>query len=150
VYLVEYTVRPAIREDIPAIRSLIHAVRINPTGLDWRRFLVAVARQGNLIGCGQIKLHADASWEMASIAVQEYARGQGVARAIIEALLALELERPLYLMCRTRLKRFYVKFGFHDIELEEMPLYFRRISCAERIFNWKARPDNRLLVMWIN
>jgi GNAT superfamily N-acetyltransferase len=84
---------------------------------------------------------------MASIAVQEQVRGQGVARAVIEALLTLEPERPLYLMCRARLKLFYVKFRFHSIGLEEMPPYFRRISRAERIFNSKAQLDDRLLVM---
>ena len=108
---------------------------------------MAVAPQGNLLGCGQIKPHADGSREMASIAVQEQARNQGVARAVIEALLALEPERPLYLMCRARLKLFYVKFRFHSIELEEMPPFFRRISRAERIFNSKAQLDDRLLVM---
>jgi N-acetylglutamate synthase-like GNAT family acetyltransferase len=145
--MAEFTVRLAIREDFPTIRSLIHTVQINPTGLDWNRFLVAVTPQGNLLGCGQIKPHADGSREMASIAVQEQARGQGVARAVIEALLKLERERPLYLMCRARLKLLYVKFGFHAIELKEMPLYFRRIGRVERIINSKAQPDDRLLVM---
>ena len=129
------------------IRSLIHKVQINPTGLDWRRFHVAATTEGSMLGCGQIKLHGEGSREMASIAVREQARGQGVARAVIEALLALESERPLYLMCRTRLKPLYVKFGFHPIGLEEMPLYFRRISRAERIFNSRGQPEDRLLVM---
>ena len=145
--LAEFTVRPALREDFPAIRSLILSVKINPTGLDWRRFLVAMTPQDDLVGCGQIKTHSDGSREMASIAVQEQNRGQGVARDVIEALLALGTERPLYLMCRARLKPLYNKFGFHAIWLEEMPSYFRRISRAERIFNSKAQPDDRLLVM---
>lgn len=150
MFLVEFSVRPAIREDFAAIRSLIHTVQINPIGLDWCRFLVAVTGQGNLLGCGQIKPHADGSREMASIAVQEQARGQGVARAVIEALLALKPERHIYLMCRARLKPLYVKFGFHAIGLEEMPPYFRRISLAERIINSKAQPKDRLLVMFLD
>jgi GNAT superfamily N-acetyltransferase len=147
VYLAEFTVCPATRKDFPSIRSLIYTVQINPTGLNWWRFLVAVTPQGNLLGCGQVKPHADGSREMASIAVREQAQGQGVARAVIEALLALEPERPIYLMCRARLKPLYVKFGFHAIGLEEMPTYFRRISRVERIFNSKAQPDDRLQVM---
>jgi len=111
---------------------------------------VAVTPQGNLLGCGQIKPHADGSSEMASIAVQEHVRGQGIARYIIKALLMLEPERPLYLMCRARLNLFYAKFGFHAIKLEEMPPYFRRISRAERIFNSNTPPDNRLLVMCLD
>lgn len=145
--MVEFTVRPATRDDFPAIRSLIHTVRINPTGLDWRRFLVAVTPQGKLLGCGQIKLHADGSREIASIAVQEQARGKGVARAVFEALGALEPQRPIYGMCRVRLKLLYIQFGCHTIELDEMPPYFRRIIRIERLFNWNAKPDDRLLVM---
>lgn len=145
--MVDFVIRPAIREDAPLIRTLVHTVRINPTGLSWKRFLVAVTPQGKMIGCGQIKVHSDESRELASIAVREQNRGQGVARAIIEALLAHKLERPVFLMCRTRLKLLYNKFGFRAIKLEEMPLYFQRISRAERIFNSKALPENRLLVM---
>ena len=145
--LAELLIRPAARDDFPAIRSLIHNVQINPTGLDWRRFLVAISPEGNLLGCGQIKSHVDGSRELASIAVQEQLRGKGVARTIIEALLAREPERPLYLMCRARLRTLYNKFGFRAIGLDEMPPYFLRISRVERIFNSKAQPDDRLLVM---
>jgi N-acetylglutamate synthase-like GNAT family acetyltransferase len=145
--LAEFSVRPAGQGDFPAIRSLIHSVHINPIGLDWRRFLVVVTPPDTLLGCGQIKPHPDGSKELASIAVQEHARGQGVARAIIQALLSLEPEHPIYLMCRARLKELYTKFGFHTIILEEMPPYFKRISRAERIFNSKSRPEDRLLVM---
>ena len=145
--LAEYVVRRATRNDLPAVRALIHTVHINPTGLDWSRFLVAAGPEGNLIGCGQIKPHADGSRELASIAVQEQARGQSVARAVIEALLDLQPERPLFLICRSRLGPFYIKWGFHAIVQEEMPTYFRNISRVERIFNSKAQPEDRLLVM---
>jgi amino-acid N-acetyltransferase len=145
--LAEFSVRAAKREDFPAIRSLIHTVQINPIGLDWRRFLVVVTPKGNLLGCGQIKRHTDGSRELASIAVQEQERGQGLARVIISALLTLEQERPIFLMCRARLQLLYVKFGFHPIKPEDMPPFFRRISHLERIINSKSQPEDRLLVM---
>ncbi|MCX7608981.1 MAG: hypothetical protein N2049_07170, partial [Anaerolineales bacterium] len=59
--------------------------------------------------------------------VREEARGQGVARAVIEALIRQEPHRPLYLMCRARLESFYARFGFRCLEPEEMPPYFRRM-----------------------
>jgi N-acetylglutamate synthase-like GNAT family acetyltransferase len=145
--LVKFLIRHATREDVQAIRTLIHTVQINPTGLSWRRFLVAVSPEDTLMGCGQIKPHADGSREMASIAVQERVRGQGLARAIIDALLKVDLERPLYLMCRARLESFYNKFGFHAIVLDDMPTYFRKIKSLENIFYGKAPPQSRLLVM---
>ena len=140
-------IRVATRQDFPAIRALIHAVSINPMGLDWRHFLVAVTPENNLLGCGQIKSHFDGSRELASIAVVEAARGQGVARSIIQELLVRETRRPLYLMCRARLESLYVKFGFYAIDQNAMPIYFRRISRAERVFNSKAQPEDRLMVM---
>jgi ribosomal protein S18 acetylase RimI-like enzyme len=75
------------------------------------------------LGCGQIKPHSDGSRELASIAVQVQARGQGLARAVIVELLAREKTRPIYLMCRARLVPLYVIFGFHVIKLDEMPVY---------------------------
>ena len=71
----DFLVRTAIREDFPVIRALILEVHINPTGLDWRHFLVATTCENVIIGCGQIKPHFDGSIELASIAVKKYARG---------------------------------------------------------------------------
>jgi N-acetylglutamate synthase-like GNAT family acetyltransferase len=145
--LADFTVRPAREEDFPAIRSLIFAVHINPTGLDWRRFLVAVSPAGEVIGCGQVKPHRDGSRELASIAVREQARGQGVGRAVIEDLVRQETARPLYLMCRAALGPFYAKFGFREIGPEEMTPYFRRISRIASLFGHQGDPQERLLVM---
>jgi N-acetylglutamate synthase-like GNAT family acetyltransferase len=125
--------RPARKEEFPAIRALIYAVGINPTGLDWRRFIIAVTPEGELAGCGQVKPHADGSRELASIAVRPGFRLQGIARAILSRLLA-ENPPPLYLLCRARLGPFYERFGFRAIQLNEMPLYFRCLMRAARIF----------------
>ena len=145
--MVDFIVRPATRQDFPKIRRLIRAVAINPTGLNWLHFLVAVTPENELLGCGQIKPHSDGSRELASIAVVEHTRGMGVAREIIQELLKREQTRPLYLMCRARLEPLYVKFGFQAIHAQEMPAYFQRISRVERIFNAKAPSGDRLMIM---
>ncbi len=145
--MADFSLRPAAKADFPAIRRLIHEVNINPTGLDWRRFLLAVSAENELLGCGQIKPHGDGSIELASIAVRKEARGQGIARAVIEELLTREATRPVYLMCRARLEPLYEKFGFRTIAFDEMPRYFKSISRAERIFNKDADPLDRLRVM---
>ncbi len=119
------TIRPAERGEAGEIRRLIWKVRINPSGLDWRHFLVAVDEAGKLLGCGQLKPHADGSLEMASIAVQPEVRGRGIASAVIERLLA-QAGRPLYLVCAARMQPFYEKFHFEVIGPEEMPPTFRR------------------------
>jgi amino-acid N-acetyltransferase len=141
-----FITRPARETDAPQIRSLIHLVRLIPTGLDWKRFVVAVNEQDEMIGCGQLKPHGQDVLELASIAVHPDLQGKGIARAIIERLLK-DSPRPLYLMCRSSLGPFYEKFGFQGISYEEMPRYFQRISKLAGLASTLAHREERLLIM---
>jgi len=141
-----FSLRPATQADFPAIRRLVLAERINPTGLDWQRFLVAVNSDEELIGCGQVKSHRDGSRELASIVVVPAWRRRGVARAIIERLLA-ENPGTLYLTCRSSLGPLYEKFGFHALEPQDMPPYFRRLSRLASVMNLLVDFGETLLVM---
>lgn len=141
-----FEIRAASAEDFPAIRRLIRRVQINPTGLDWRRFVLAVDMSGGMLGCGQLKPHAEATVELASIAVEPAHRHEGIAGAIIEHLMA-RAPRPLYLTCRSSLEGFYKKWGFRAIPEAEMPTYFRRLSRLASILRSLAHNDDALLVM---
>jgi amino-acid N-acetyltransferase len=124
----KWVLRPARVADQGAITSIVRAARINPMGLDWRRFMVADAA-GRIIGVGQIKPHHDGCRELASIAVVPDRRGEGIASRLIQALLASEPPGgPLYLICRPPLEAFYTRFAFHRIQASEMPPHFRRIA----------------------
>jgi amino-acid N-acetyltransferase len=125
--MTDFSLRPALKTDFPAIKELIHSGEINPMGLNWERFVVAVNPEEKVIGCGQLKPHGKEILELASLVVSSEYRNQGIARAIIEHLLA-DGPRPLYLMCRSQLEPLYEKFGFRTISYEEMPRYFQRIS----------------------
>ena len=140
------TIRPAALADANAIHSLVSEARLNPMGIDWRRFRVAVDAGGKVIGCGQVKLHSDGSRELASIVVAAGSRRQGAARAIIERLLA---ENPgrLYLTCRSSLQPFYHRFGFQAVVEDEMPPYFRRISFLFKLARRLLRLPESLAVM---
>lgn len=140
------TIRPARETESGQIRSLILSAGINPTGLDWKRFVVAVNDSDTMIGCGQLKPHGQNILEIASIAVYPEYRGQGIARAIIEHLLQ-DSPRPLYLMCESSLGSFYEKFGFRAIPYTEMPRYFQRISKLAGLVTSLARREEGLLVM---
>lgn len=144
--MTEYQVRPAGEAESTQIKDLIHEVGINPTGLDWKRFLVAMDASGRVIGCGQIKPHGQDILELASIAVKPEYRGQGIARSIIERLLA-ENPRPLYLMCIEHNGPMYEKFGFQRIELADMPKYFRRMKNLFNMSKMLRKLDEDLLVM---
>jgi N-acetylglutamate synthase-like GNAT family acetyltransferase len=146
VYLVEFIIKPASEEDLKDIRSLVRKARINPTGLDWRRFLVAVTASGEVIGCGQIKPHGRDIREIASIAVKPDYQRKGVARAMITQLIAGN-PSPLYLMCRSGLEDFYKKFGFFALATQEMPTYYRRIATFVGMMSGFQSGRDTLLVM---
>ena len=141
-----FTLRPAQESESAQIRELINLVGINPMGLDWKRFVVAVNAHDEMIGCGQLKPHGEDILELASLAVYPEHRGKGVARAIIEHLLKVS-PRPLYLMCESSNGPLYEKFGFRVLTYEEMPRYFQRISKLAGLATTLARREQRLWIM---
>lgn len=141
--------RPAQASDEAAIKALIRAVNINPMGLKWPRFLVAVADNGELIGCGQIKSHRDGSRELASIAVQKAYRRQGIAAEIIHRLLADE-PPPVWLTCMDRLVPFYEQFGFVEVKESDgrsLPRTFRFIRTIFKPIQKLSRIPGYLAIM---
>jgi N-acetylglutamate synthase-like GNAT family acetyltransferase len=141
-----FSLRPASKADFSEIKALIRQVRINPTGLDWRRFTVAVNEGGGMIACGQLKPVTGGLTELASLAVRPANRHHGVARALIEHLLA-DVPRPVYLTCRSGLGGLYEKFGFRAFETDEMPAYYRRLQRLAGLLMELARRGETLLVM---
>ena len=141
-----FTLRPARETDFKAIKRLIRLGGINPMGLDWKRFLVAVNVDDQVIACGQIKPHGQGILELASISVHPASRKQGIARAIVEHLLAGS-PRPLFLMCRSGLGSLYQKFGFRRLEYDEMPRYFQRMVKLVDFAKAFSNTNETLLIM---
>ncbi len=140
------TIRKALKKDASAIRALIWMVQINPFGLNWRHFLVAVDEQEQVVATGQIKPHHDGTRELASIATHPGYRGQGLASDIIRRL-ADETERPIYLHCQERMGPFYARFGFRRLDVEEMPgEYAREIRALDFFRKWMAKG---MAVLWV-
>jgi len=146
--MVKYEIRPAVELESAQIKNLIYLVGINPTGLDWKRFTVAVNDGGQVIACGQVKPHGADIQEMASIAVSPAYRGGGIARKIIEELLS-KTSRPVYLMCMGHNGPMYEKFGFKSIPYEHMPRYFQRIQKVFAIADVFRKTGEELLVMML-
>ena len=79
-------VRRTTAEDQAAITRLVRQARLNPRGLDWRRFVIAEAG-GAPIGVAQVRRHPDGGRELASLVVLSEHRDRGVAGRMIDALL---------------------------------------------------------------
>ena len=144
--MAEYSLRPATEADFPEINALIRQVRINPLGLDWRRFTLAVNSSGKMIACAQLKPMPGGLTELASLAVLPAYRHQGIARTLIEHQLA-GAPRPVYLTCRSGLGKLYEKFGFRALEADETPRYYQRLQRLAGIFMGLTRKSESLLVM---
>jgi len=139
--------RTATEADARAIRGLVRRVRINPTGLDWRRFLVAEGPDGTILACGQVKPHGDGTLELASVAVAGAWRGRGAAREIIERL-QRRAGPPLWLTCREGLEPMYERFGFRRVrDRQAMTPYFRRLDRLARLVLGIARRGEGLAIM---
>ncbi len=144
--MTNYKIRPALESESAQIKALINLVGINPTGLDWKRFVVAVNDEGQVISCGQLKPHGADILELASIGTLPKYRGQGIARAVIEELLN-KSPRPLYLMCIAHNGPMYEQFGFRIVEHKDMPRYFQRIKKLFDVTDVFRQSSEELLVM---
>jgi N-acetylglutamate synthase-like GNAT family acetyltransferase len=152
-----FVLRPATAVDEPIIRALIREGRINPFGLHWPKFIVAVdAQNDTVIGCGQLKRINDEVYELASLAVTAVWRRRGVAQAIIHALQekhqAQHPHLPLWLMCESRLVPFYTQYDFVELhDYTQMPRHFARYKRLVSGMMWLFRQRGYLAVMrWSN
>jgi GNAT superfamily N-acetyltransferase len=142
-----FSLRDAQEIDDAVIHSLIRSAHINPLGIDWRRFLVAIDHHGQVVGCGQVKVHRGGARELASIVTVPGWRKRGVASAIIERLMTTS-SPPLWLTCRSGLVPFYLRFGFREVGPQaDQPAYFRRIRKLAGTLALLASVGERLAVM---
>jgi len=122
--LLPVVVRPALAADQAAITQLVHSERLNPHGLLWQRFVVAVAGDA-LVGAVQMREHADGSRELGSLVVHPAYRGRGIAPRLIEALLARH-PGPVHLVTRRSRIGWFARWGFAAIDARRAPRALRR------------------------
>jgi N-acetylglutamate synthase-like GNAT family acetyltransferase len=139
--------RAASAADQPTIKEMVRGARLNPIGLDWERFTLAVTGENKIIGCAQLKTHRGGVLELASLVVVKGWRRKGVARRLIDHLKETA-GPPLWLMCSSRLTTFYEPFGFRQVRLgQAMPAYYRRLLRMAYLFNRLAPSQETLAVM---
>lgn len=118
---------------------MVRAERLNPLGLDWRRFYVVEAN-GEVVACAQTKPHGNVR-ELASLVVATDWRGCGFGREMVTFLQA-EAGPPLWLTCRSALVPFYEACEFHEVrKWQDMPRYFaaaRILFDLAHSFGWSG------------
>jgi N-acetylglutamate synthase-like GNAT family acetyltransferase len=141
--MIDFEIRPARADEAAAIRSMIRAERLDPFNVHWENFLVAEANE-RIIGIGQIKPYPGAR-ELGSLAVVADRRKTGVGAAIIRALIARE-NGPLYLFCLAFRERYYGKFGFRSVTVNDLPPTLKLKYALGAFFTRLVR--RRLIVMY--
>lgn len=111
--------RPARADEAGLIRRRIWREHLDPTRLDWRKFVVAEGVGENsqpvVLGFAQMKRLSGGVQEFGSLVVERDARRRGVGEALIRHF-TQEFAKPIYLVCESRRVSYYTKFGFRVID----------------------------------
>ena len=142
-------IRRATERDQQAIRALVRGERLNPTGLNWPNFVVAVIG-GRIIGAVQMRKHSDGSRELGSLVVNKEARGHGIASRLIDALLAEDRD-PVWMITAEPYGGAYARWGFEQIRTRTAPVKVRRNHLMGRLARVVSfvmrRPMRRLVIL---
>ena len=88
-----------------------------------REYVVAESAEGAIVGTASLKIYSAQLAELAGLAVRDDYQGQGLGRALVEAVLAdaqaLGLAEVFGL---TRKPVFFLRLGFRPAEKEQFPL----------------------------
>ena len=114
-----FHLRPARADEAKLIRQRILRERLDPTRLDWRKFVMAEvtggADRGAILGFAQMKRLGGDVREFGSLVVEADQRRHGVGGALIRYFIQ-EFPKPIYLVCESRRVRYYTKFGFRVMD----------------------------------
>ena len=172
-----YYIRPATAEDVDDIKVLLRSASVHTpsarretsdntgrrrpirtalskllgplisSGVDWQNIVVAISKEGELIGCCKVKPRKGGIREVASASVAKDWRGRGVALAGGEFIVA-HFPHPLWGTCPSKLISFYKKFGAIEVtNPKKMPSFLRRRQRLVNIFLHLARKKSYLAVM---
>jgi N-acetylglutamate synthase-like GNAT family acetyltransferase len=116
--LVQDRIRRAAVGDQASIGRLVHHVRLNRRGLDWRRFAIAKAG-GAPIGVAQVRRHLNGSRQLASLVVLSEHRDRGVAARMIDGLLTEP--GPVFTLVDRRYAQHFKRWDFQPVEPADLP-----------------------------
>jgi len=134
--------RNAMLPDVGAIHALIESYaqqgsllpRTAPELSENVRDFVVAEADGRFAGCGALHIYGPHLAEVRSIAVLPDAKGRGIGRCLVKALLADARRHEITCVCLfTRVPEFFGKLGFRVAQRAELPdkIYKDCIACPK-------------------
>lgn len=118
--------RPAVKEDMPAIRALVHIFPKQLVQEDLPRvssFFVAVC-DGNVVGCCALQIYSKRIAEVRSLAVHPDCQDQGVASALVEQCRQRARDRGIReIFAVTSQISFFSRLGFAPFRREKTAMF---------------------------
>lgn len=115
------TYRPARASDVQVIRTLVFAEKMNPLIQSHERFVVAVDREDEVLGAGQLAPLGEVGAELKSVVVVPEHRGKGIGSGVVRQLLNQAGGQAVFLTTISRRATFYEAFGFRELSKGEIP-----------------------------
>jgi amino-acid N-acetyltransferase len=113
----------ARRDDLDAIHALLEANQLPLDGLDAHLANAFVARDGGrIVGAAALEIY-DEGGLLRSVVVAEPARGAGIARGLVDAVLTLARTRglPAVYLLTTTAPDYFAKLGFATVTRQDVP-----------------------------
>ena len=116
-------IEAATERDLPAIRSLLERLRLPLAGVDEHLRTLLVAREGaQIVGTAALELYADGAL-LRSVAVEPRQQGKQLGHQLTDAALQLAVAHGVdtVFLLTTTAEHFFPKFGFEQIERDQVP-----------------------------
>ena len=118
-----WEIEAAKAADLPEIDELIAAVNGDRGNLGAEQFVVAKSEDARILGCGRLRPYPEFC-EIASLAVADDVRANGIGLAIVNRLLEM-YAGTILLICEDEVVEFFRRFDFELILEAEMPTGLR-------------------------
>ena len=116
-------IEPATERDLPQIRALLERLQLPLAGVDERLATMLVVRAGGeVVGTAALELYADGAL-LRSVAVDQREQGKQLGHRLTDAALELATANgaDTVFLLTTTAERFFPKFGFEQIDREQVP-----------------------------
>ncbi len=116
--------RRAGKDDIPAIRALLHEERLPADDITPDEWIVAAHEKGNLVlGCGRIHVE-DGVAELADLVVVREHRSEGIGRFLVQRIVE-DVQDSVCLVTRPEDMVFFEGLGFRPVGEDAVPAWMR-------------------------